>query len=81
MGGFEKVLTALGILLVLILVLYLSYICTRYVGKRARGRAAHQSAGAEQMQSGRVSRAAAGERTPLFSRRDAAERFASGGDR
>ena len=37
MGGFEKVLTALGILLVLILVLYLSYICTRYVGKRARG--------------------------------------------
>lgn len=37
MGGFEKVLTALGILLVLILVLYLSYICTRYVGTRARG--------------------------------------------
>ena len=37
MGGFEKVLTALDILLVLIVVLYLSYLCTRYVGKRARG--------------------------------------------
>lgn len=37
MGDSKKVLTALGILLVLILVLYLSYICTRYVGKRARG--------------------------------------------
>lgn len=37
MGGFEKVLTALGILLVLIVVLYLSYLCTRYVGTRARG--------------------------------------------
>lgn len=32
----EKVFTALGILLVLIIILYLSYICTKYVGNKAR---------------------------------------------
>lgn len=31
----EKVFTALGILLVLIAILYLSYVCTRYVGQKA----------------------------------------------
>lgn len=33
----EKGLTALGMLLVLIVILYLTYICTRYVGRRAGG--------------------------------------------
>ena len=33
----EKVFTALGILLILIVILYLSYVCTKFVGKRVRG--------------------------------------------
>ena len=32
-----KIFTALGILLVLVVILYLSYICTKYVGQRVRG--------------------------------------------
>lgn len=34
----EKVFTALGILLVLIGILYLSYICTRFFGRRISGK-------------------------------------------